>query len=109
MEFHAFTQVEHDCLIVRVLPALRQVGHNGEIVGVFLLMSVGEAHQAIVDEAADILRVEGDAQVRVETGGLALGQTEDAAILGLFPSGRSLGKGQRSASSHKIRQQADHS
>src|SRR5262249_19260557 len=94
---------------VCVLPALRQVGHDGEIVGVFLLIPVREAHQAVVDEAADILRVEGDAQVRVEIGGFPLGQAKDATIFGLFPCGWRLGEGQRSTNSRKRHQQADHS
>ena len=108
VELHAFAQIEHDGLVVRVLPALRQVGHDGEIVGVFLLMPIGESHQTVVDQAADILRVEGDVQVRIEIGGLALGHADDAPILGLFPRGRRLREGQRPASSRKIHQQADH-
>jgi hypothetical protein len=49
------------------------------IVRVFLLMPIGESHQAVVDRAADILRVEGDAQVRLEIGGLPLGKFSSAS------------------------------
>ena len=100
VELHPFTQVKHYGLVVQILPALGQVGHDGEVIGAFLFVPVGESHQTAVDQAADILRIEGDAQVRIQIGGLALGQPDDPAVLRLFASGCPLGASDRAAGDH---------